>query len=233
MYLVSPLTATSGDAQLIWTLVLLGVAMGTPLAPSATTILGSVPAARAGVGSAVNSVGQQLGGALAVAVLGSLANTTYGRHEHDCGAPAPRCARSECQRLADRCAGHRAATRRLVQCATHRRGSFGICRWHEQCADHCRYRCPGERGRRRHHLAASHSGDRARPANCTCRAHIWSVEHGRACIYFTVVVYSLGKASGQRPARYSRDADHVCVYVGVSTRTRRCARRGWRAPAPR
>ncbi len=75
--LVSRLATTSGDGQLIATLALLGVALGATLAPSTTLLLGSVPVTRAGIGSAMNSVGLQLGGVLAVAVLGSLANTTY------------------------------------------------------------------------------------------------------------------------------------------------------------
>jgi EmrB/QacA subfamily drug resistance transporter len=77
IYLLSRLETTSSDAQLLWTITFLGFSMGTVVAPSATTILGSVPVGRAGIGSAMTTVGQQLGGALGVAVLGSLLNTNY------------------------------------------------------------------------------------------------------------------------------------------------------------
>ena len=47
--------------------------------PSATDIImATLPAARAGVGSAVNDTVRELGGALGVAVIGSIAATGYG-----------------------------------------------------------------------------------------------------------------------------------------------------------
>jgi EmrB/QacA subfamily drug resistance transporter len=47
------------------------------MAPSVDAILGAVPAARAGVGSAMNSLAMELGGALGVAVIGSVMDTVY------------------------------------------------------------------------------------------------------------------------------------------------------------
>jgi len=55
----------------------LGVGMGVSMAPTTTVILESLPAQRAGAGSAVNSTVRQVGGALGVAVLGSLLSTVY------------------------------------------------------------------------------------------------------------------------------------------------------------
>lgn len=58
-------------------LVLLGVGMGLS-APSGTqSIVDGLPAAKQGVGSAVNDVTREVGGALGIAVLGSLLNDQY------------------------------------------------------------------------------------------------------------------------------------------------------------
>ncbi len=51
--------------------------MGLAMAPATTAILQGLPPARAGAGSAVNSTVRQVGGALGVAVLGSVLATAY------------------------------------------------------------------------------------------------------------------------------------------------------------
>jgi EmrB/QacA subfamily drug resistance transporter len=51
---------------------LFGVGMGLTTAPATESIMGSLPPAKAGVGSAVNDTTRQTGGALGVAVLGSI-----------------------------------------------------------------------------------------------------------------------------------------------------------------
>jgi hypothetical protein len=51
--------------------------MGLTMAPATDSIMGSVPRERAGVGSAVNDTTRQTGGALGVAVLGSVLATRY------------------------------------------------------------------------------------------------------------------------------------------------------------
>lgn len=63
-------------------LVLLGFALvglgnGQTTAPSTTLIMGSVPRAKSGVGSAVNDLSRELGGALGIAVLGSVLASIY------------------------------------------------------------------------------------------------------------------------------------------------------------
>jgi EmrB/QacA subfamily drug resistance transporter len=60
------------------TLLFVGIPMANVMAPSADAILGAVPEARSGVGSAVNVLIGQLAGALGVAVIGSVMNTVYG-----------------------------------------------------------------------------------------------------------------------------------------------------------
>ncbi len=52
--------------------MLLGVGMANVLAPCTDSIMGSLPRAKAGVGSAVNDTTRQMGGAVGVAVFGSL-----------------------------------------------------------------------------------------------------------------------------------------------------------------
>jgi EmrB/QacA subfamily drug resistance transporter len=57
--------------------VLLGGGMGLATAPATGSIMSAVPEAKAGVGSAVNDTTRELGGALGIAVLGSIVNATY------------------------------------------------------------------------------------------------------------------------------------------------------------
>ncbi len=58
-------------------LVLLGIGMSLTAAPATGSIMSSVPPAKAGVGSAVNDTTRELGGALGIAVLGSIVNAAY------------------------------------------------------------------------------------------------------------------------------------------------------------
>ncbi len=58
-------------------LIVLGSSMGITAAPSTGAIMSSVPLNRAGVGSAVNDTSRELGGALGIAVLGSIAASAY------------------------------------------------------------------------------------------------------------------------------------------------------------
>ena len=58
-------------------LVLLGVGMGVTVAPATGGIMTSVPMGKAGVGSAVNDTTRELGGALGIAVLGSIVTSAY------------------------------------------------------------------------------------------------------------------------------------------------------------
>jgi len=59
--------------------LLFGVGMGLIMAPATESIMGSLPKAKAGVGSAVNDTTRQAGGALGVAVIGSVFAATYHR----------------------------------------------------------------------------------------------------------------------------------------------------------
>jgi DHA2 family multidrug resistance protein-like MFS transporter len=58
-------------------IVLLGCGMGITVAPATGGIMASVPINRAGIGSAVNDTTRELGGALGIAVLGSIVSSVY------------------------------------------------------------------------------------------------------------------------------------------------------------
>jgi MFS family permease len=51
--------------------------MGMTTAPATESVMGSLPKEKAGVGSAVNDTTRQVGGALGVAVIGSLVSSVY------------------------------------------------------------------------------------------------------------------------------------------------------------
>ena len=77
LLLLSRATITSGYPLVALVLVVLGVGMGLAMAPATDSIMGSLPKAKAGVGSAVNDTTREIGGALGVAVLGSLTAASY------------------------------------------------------------------------------------------------------------------------------------------------------------
>ena len=59
------------------TFVLIGGGMGLTMAPSTTAVMDSVPESKAGVGSATNDASREVGGALGIAVGGSVLNQIY------------------------------------------------------------------------------------------------------------------------------------------------------------
>jgi EmrB/QacA subfamily drug resistance transporter len=61
-----------------WRLVIMAIGMGLTMAPATESIMGSLPRAKAGVGSAVNDTTRQIGGALGVAIIGSVMSSIYG-----------------------------------------------------------------------------------------------------------------------------------------------------------
>ncbi len=73
-------TPTTGVPLLLVAAALIGLGLGQTTAPSTTLIMTSVPRAKSGVGSAVNDLSRELGGALGIAVLGSVLSTAYQHH---------------------------------------------------------------------------------------------------------------------------------------------------------
>ena len=74
---LSFISRTTVYPVLVVALVLLGVGMSLTAAPATGSIMSSVPHAKAGVGSAVNDTTREVGGALGIAVLGSISSAIY------------------------------------------------------------------------------------------------------------------------------------------------------------
>jgi len=72
------LNASSSYGLIAVVLVVLAIGMGLVMAPATESVMGSLPLAKAGVGSAVNDTTRQVGGALGVAVIGSVLSSVYG-----------------------------------------------------------------------------------------------------------------------------------------------------------
>ncbi len=62
---------------LLITMLLMTGGIGVAMSPATNSIMGSVPERKAGVGSAMNDTTREIGGALGVAVLGTVMNNTY------------------------------------------------------------------------------------------------------------------------------------------------------------
>jgi len=75
--------------DVVWRMMLLAAGMALTMAPATESIMGSLPLAKAGVGSAVNDTTRQVGGALGVAVIGSVLSSIYGRQMTDFLAGKP------------------------------------------------------------------------------------------------------------------------------------------------
>jgi Major Facilitator Superfamily len=73
-------TAGSGWWHYVFATVLMGAGMGFAMAPATDSIMGTLPEAQAGVGSAVNDTTREIGGVLGVAVMGSVASSAYAHH---------------------------------------------------------------------------------------------------------------------------------------------------------
>jgi hypothetical protein len=78
-----PATNISYVTDVLPRLILLAFGMGLTMAPATESIMGSLPRAKAGVGSAMNDTTRQVGGALGVAVVGSVMLSTYGSRVSD------------------------------------------------------------------------------------------------------------------------------------------------------
>jgi MFS family permease len=85
---IAQVDATSSYWLLVAGLVPLGVGMGAAMTPATAAITEALPQAQQGVGSALNDLSRELGGAIGIAVLGSLLTAGYRSHLHLPGVPA-------------------------------------------------------------------------------------------------------------------------------------------------
>jgi EmrB/QacA subfamily drug resistance transporter len=77
LLILATATVDSGYPHVLAVLVVAGFGMALAMAPATDSIMGSLPATKAGVGSAMNDTTREIGGALGVAVLGSVMNSGY------------------------------------------------------------------------------------------------------------------------------------------------------------
>lgn len=87
--LISTSTVHTGYPFLLVASVIVAGGMGLAMAPATESIMGSLPPAHAGVGSAVNDTTRSLGGALGVAAMGSVASSAFASHLHPFLAHVP------------------------------------------------------------------------------------------------------------------------------------------------
>lgn len=78
--ILAQLDASSSYWLIAAGLVPLGAGAGLAMTPATTSVTEALPAAEQGVASAMNDLARELGGALGIAVLGSLLNATYRDH---------------------------------------------------------------------------------------------------------------------------------------------------------
>jgi EmrB/QacA subfamily drug resistance transporter len=84
---LSTLDASSGYWVLLAGLVPLGAGMGLAMTPATSAVTDALPADKQGVGSAMNDLSRELGGALGIAVLGSILQSVYRNHLNVAGLP--------------------------------------------------------------------------------------------------------------------------------------------------
>jgi EmrB/QacA subfamily drug resistance transporter len=74
---MSRVPVSNGYGHLLIAMGFMASGMGLVMAPATESIMGSLPPSKAGVGSAMNDTTRQMGGALGVAVIGSVLATSY------------------------------------------------------------------------------------------------------------------------------------------------------------
>lgn len=90
LVILTQTTESTSTLQIVSALVVFGFGAGLALPALTDTVMAAVPERDAGVGSAVNDVSRQLGGALGVAVIGSFVSNAYRtRLHHALGGKVP------------------------------------------------------------------------------------------------------------------------------------------------
>ena len=109
LLLLASTSETDGYGHVALVLGLLGLGIGLTMTPATDAVMGSLPVTKAGVGSAMNDTTRQVGGALGVAVLGSVLSSGYtARLGSTEGSPVPDQARDgigAAMRIADQLPG--------------------------------------------------------------------------------------------------------------------------------
>ena len=77
LFWLSFVSIGSGYVDILFPMIVLASGMGLTMAPATESIMGSIPREKAGIGSAMNDTTRQVGGALGVAVIGSVLASVY------------------------------------------------------------------------------------------------------------------------------------------------------------
>ncbi len=77
LFLFTTVTIDTSYIQIAATFFLLGLGLGLTMAPSTTAVMEAIPESKAGVGSATNDASREVGGALGIAIGGSVLNEVY------------------------------------------------------------------------------------------------------------------------------------------------------------
>ena len=77
LLLMAQFEVSSGYGIVAAAFVLLGIGIGMAMTPATDAVMGSLPLAKASVGSAVNDATRTTGGALGVAIMGSIMSSVY------------------------------------------------------------------------------------------------------------------------------------------------------------
>ncbi len=77
LLLLSTIRPDSPYTVVISYFIVMSIGMGMTMAPATESVMGALPRAQAGVGSAINDTTRQVGGALGVAIIGSVVSSIY------------------------------------------------------------------------------------------------------------------------------------------------------------
>jgi len=78
--IISQLQTDSSYWPMLAGLLIVGVGMGAAMTPATSAITEALPPAQQGVGSALNDLSREVGGAIGIAVIGSILTSTYSSH---------------------------------------------------------------------------------------------------------------------------------------------------------
>jgi MFS family permease len=88
LVIIAQMRATTDYWVLAVGLLVLGAGMGAAMTPATSAITSALPKAQQGVASAMNDLSREVGGALGIAVLGSIMTAIYRNHLSLPGVPA-------------------------------------------------------------------------------------------------------------------------------------------------
>ncbi len=99
LVLLSTIASDTPYPIVITYFMVMAAGMGLTMAPATEAVMGSLPRAKAGVGSAINDTTRQVGGALGVAIIGTVVSSVYASRIGDLttvfGLTSPQAARAE------------------------------------------------------------------------------------------------------------------------------------------